>query len=338
METTRCPLEVSAEQSAEQSAEPEQVQAAIELLRSSSRPVIYAGGGVERSNAVDVFRDFVETTGIPVVHTLHGVGGLPGDHPLFLGMIGMHGNQAANIAVQECDLLIGIGVRFDDRVTGKLAEFAPGAAVLHLDIDPAELHKLRTASVALCGDVKQVLPKLHPGELDIQDWKETCTDWKETHAWRYDAPGEKIYAPEFLRRLSERSDEQTFVCCDVGQHQMWVAQHFQFQHPRQHLTSGGLGTMGFGLPAAIGVQCGLPDARVINVTGDGSIMMNIQELATLKRYQLPVKIVLFDNSALGMVRQWQELFFDNRESEVDLSDNPDFGPGRSSVRDSVDFH
>ena len=323
-ETSRQPIAVAGEASTERIANPTSIQAAIELIQKSQRPVIYAGGGVERSGAVEAFRAFVERTRIPVVHTLHGIGGIPGEHPLFLGMIGMHGNQAANLAVQDCDLLIGIGVRFDDRVTGKLAEFAPGASVIHLDIDPAELHKLRTASVALCGDIGLTLPQMVTKPLEIQNWRDTCATLKKKHCWRYDAPGEKVYAPEFLRRLSERADENTFVCCDVGQHQMWVAQHFRFQHPRQHLTSGGLGTMGFGLPAAIGVQCGFPNATVINVSGDGSVMMNIQELATLKRYRLPVKMVLFDNSALGMVRQWQQLFFDNRESEVDLSDNPDF--------------
>lgn len=300
------------------------LESAKQLISESRKPVIYAGGGVEKSGGVEEFRSFVEQLQIPVVHTLHGIGGLPGDHPLFLGMLGMHGNQAANQAVQESDLLLAIGARFDDRATGKLNEFAPHAAVVHLDIDPAELGKLRQANVSIPGDIKETLPHLVTSTSGLDPWRQKCQQWKEEFAWRYDAPTERVYAPEFLRRLSTKTDENTFICCDVGQHQMWVAQHFRFKHPQQHLTSGGLGTMGFGLPAAIGVQCAHPEATVITVSGDGSIMMNIQELATLVRYQLPVKVVLFDNSALGMVRQWQELFFDNRESEVDLSDNPDF--------------
>lgn len=303
--------------------------AARQLLANAKRPMIYAGGGVRQGDAVDELRSFVDATGIPLVHTLHGLGGLPGDHEKFVGFLGMHGNKAANYAVQACDLLIVVGARFDDRVTGKLAEFAPDASVIHIDIDPAELGKLRKPSVAICSDVKSTLPRLEEFKTDtiandITDWQSKCSRWKQAHDWRYDSPGDRIFAPEFLRRLSAKANDKTYVCCDVGQHQMWVAQHFRFKHPRQHLTSGGLGTMGFGLPAAIGVQCAFPDATVITVSGDGSIMMNIQELATLKRYGLPVKVVLFDNSALGMVRQWQELFFDNRESEVDLSDNPDF--------------
>lgn len=294
------------------------------LIRESRQPVIYAGGGVERAGAVEELRVFVEATEIPVVHTLHGIGGVPGEHPQFLGMLGMHGNQAANLAVQESDLLIAIGARFDDRATGKLDEFAPNASVIHLDVDPAELGKLRRPHASVQGDLKHTLPRLSTETGELSSWKAKCDQWKSQYAWRYDAPTDRVFAPEFLRKLSERADDETFICCDVGQHQMWVAQHYQFRHPRQHLTSGGLGTMGFGLPAAIGVQCGFPKSKVITISGDGSIMMNIQELATLARYDLPVKVVLFDNSALGMVRQWQQLFFDNRESEVDLSDNPDF--------------
>lgn len=349
MTTTGQPMEVEAyQEEGSDTAEgwEEELVRFRELLAGAQRPVIYAGGGIEKGDAIEEFRAFVSRFQIPVVHTLHGLGGLPGDDPLFLGMLGMHGNQAANHAVQNCDLLIALGARFDDRATGKLAEFAPKAAVIHVDIDPAELGKLRTPTLSFAGDLKVVLPRLaaaREGVLggaeggmsesameavcvskEVGAWREQCQRWKEEYRWRYDAPTEKIYAPEFLRRMSERASAKTVICCDVGQHQMWVAQHFGFQHPRQHLTSGGLGTMGFGLPAAIGVQCGSPDARVIAVSGDGSIMMNIQELATIVRYGLPIKICLFNNSALGMVRQWQELFFNNRESEVDLSDNPDF--------------
>ncbi len=296
---------------------------AAALLDACQRPLLYSGGGVSKGGAVDALRQFVTTTGMPVVHTLQGLGGLPSNHPLLLGMLGMHGHKAANYAVQECDLLFAVGCRFDDRATGKLSEFAPAARVIHLDIDPAELGKLRLPTAAVRGDLCQGLAAL-ARPLDIEPWQQRCGEWRRAHAWRYDAPGAAIYAPHLLRQLSRRSPSGTYVVCDVGQHQMWVAQHWQMEHPKQHLTSGGLGTMGFGLPAAIGVQLAHPEATVINVTGDGSIMMNIQELATVRRYQLPIKIVLLDNQTLGLVRQQQEVLLGNRESEIDLSDNPDF--------------
>jgi acetolactate synthase-1/2/3 large subunit len=303
--------------------EPEFLARAGELMKLSRQPIVYAGGGIGMANAIDHFSAFIEQTRIPVVSTLKGLGAIPTSHELFLGMMGMHGMKAANYAVQACDLLICIGARFDDRATGKLAEFAPHAKVIHMDVDPAEVGKLRRPHVPVIGDLRWALLALKC-DLDIDPWRRQCTASKEQHSWDYGAPGPGVYAPWFLKRLSELSGENTIVACDVGQHQMWVAQHFHFDRPEQHLTSGGLGTMGFGLPAAIGAQLAFPDACVINVSGDGSIMMNLQELATLRRYDLPVKIVLFDNRALGMVRQWQELFFDRRYSEVDLSDNPDF--------------
>ncbi|MGA8034478.1 MAG: acetolactate synthase 2 catalytic subunit [Candidatus Acidiferrales bacterium] len=296
---------------------------ALELIKSSKRPVIYAGGGVGLAGAIDEFREFVAATRIPVVATLKGLGVIPAKHELFLGMMGMHGMKAANHAVQESDLLICVGARFDDRATGRLNAFAPQAKVIHLDVDPAEVGKLRHADVAIIGDLKQSLKALSQ-PVGIDSWRRECLLTKETTAWDYNAPGSEIYAPAFLRQLSERAGENCIVACDVGQHQMWVAQHFRVNHPSQHLSSGGLGTMGYGLPAAIGAQFACPDATVINVSGDGSIMMNLQELATLRRYELPIKVVLIDNHALGMVRQWQELFHDRRYSEVDLSDNPDF--------------
>jgi acetolactate synthase-1/2/3 large subunit len=296
---------------------------AREIIAKSAKPLVYAGGGTRIARASKEIRDFVEATGIPAVTTLQGLGCIPGDHPLFLGMLGMHGSKNANMAVQECDLLIAVGVRFDDRVTGKLAEFAPHAKVIHMDIDPAEIGKLRQVQCALQGDIKSALRRLHV-KANIGPWVEKCLANKKTHAWRYDAPTTKVYAPKFIKELTDRTPKETFVACDVGQHQMWVAQHYRFNSPHMHLTSGGLGTMGFGLPAAIGAQLACPEALVVNVTGDGSIMINIQELATVKRYGLPVKIIVFDNQALGMVRQWQELFFDGRYSEVSLHDNPDF--------------
>ena len=303
---------------------PESLRSAVELLRRSRQPIIYAGGGIGMGRAVDEFRRFVEATRIPVVATLKGLGSLPTDHELFLGMIGMHGFRAANLAVQGCDLLLSIGARFDDRATGKLSTFAPSAKVIHLDVDPAEVGKLRRPDASVVGNLQSALRALS-FPIEIGDWQKECLANKAKHAWSYDAPTKLIYAPLFLKQLSEALGAgETIIACDVGQHQMWVAQHCHFQRPEQHLTSGGLGTMGYGLPAAMGAQLGRPGALVINVTGDGSIMMNLQELATIKRYNLPIKIVLFDNRALGLVRQWQELFFTRRYSEVDLSDNPDF--------------
>jgi acetolactate synthase-1/2/3 large subunit len=296
---------------------------AARLIARAQRPLIYAGGGIGMAGAVEGFRDFVHATGIPVVSTLKGLGAVPTDEPAFLGMMGMHGLRAANLAIQDSDLLICVGARFDDRATGKLDGFAPHASVIHLDIDRSEIGKLRAADVALCGDLAHSLRALAE-RPQIAAWSAQCRSLKAEHAWRYDAPGEGIYVPELLRRLSERAAGEVTFACDVGQHQMWVAQHCLIRRPEHHLTSGGLGAMGFGLPAAIGAQFAAPSRRVIAVTGDGSIMINLQELATIRRYQLPVKILLIDNQALGLVRQWQELFFAGRFSETDLSDNPDF--------------
>lgn len=305
---------------------------ALALIAMAQRPVLYGGGGIVLGEAVDAFRTFVDATQIPTVLTLKGLGALPSGHPLNLGMLGMHGSRVANLAVQEADLLIVVGARFDDRATGKLAEFAPHARVVHMDLDAAEIGKLRTADVGVRGDLRTTLTRLTlPCAAHLHGrhgaarkaWRAQCQQRARQWAPRYDAPGEAVYAPALLKRLSELAPE-AIVACDVGQHQMWVAQHWRLAHPRAHLTSGGLGAMGFGLPAALGAQMARPQAPVVCVSGDGSIMMNLQELATLKRYRLPVKIVLLDNQALGMVRQWQELFFEKRYSEIDLSDNPDF--------------
>jgi acetolactate synthase-1/2/3 large subunit len=289
--------------------------------------VIYAGGGVALGDAVEDFRAFVEATRMPTVLTLRGLGALPPQHPHYLGMLGMHGTRAANMAVQESDLLVVVGARFDDRATGKLNEFAPFARVVHIDADAYEISKLRTADIAVPGNVGTALRALTaaatvPAAQDA--WRQRCQGHRERFAPRYDAPGKHIYAPALLKRLSELAPSDAIIACDVGQHQMWVAQHCRFNHPRNHLTSGALGTMGFGLPAAMGAQFACPDRTVVLVSGDGSFMMNVQELVTIARCRLPVKIVLLDNSSLGMVRQWQELFFAERYSEIDLSDNPDF--------------
>ncbi len=301
---------------------------ALAAIAAAEKPVIYAGGGIALGDAVADFRTFVDTTAIPTVLTLRGLGALPAQHPHYLGMLGMHGTRAANMAVQESDLLVVVGARFDDRATGKLSEFAPFARVIHIDADAYEISKLRGADIAVPGNVGTALRALTAGvetaPAHQQAWRKRCATHRERFAARYDAPGTHIYAPALLKRLSEVAPADAIIACDVGQHQMWVAQHCRFNHPRNHLTSGALGTMGFGLPAAMGAQFACPDRTVVLVSGDGSFMMNVQELATIARCRLPVKIVLLDNSSLGMVRQWQELFFAERYSEIDLSDNPDF--------------
>jgi len=302
---------------------PANVGSGIALLSQAKHPVLYVGGGVGMANAVDELRDFATLTGMPSVSTLKGLGAIHPQDDNYLGMLGMHGTKAANIAVQQCDLLIVVGARFDDRVTGKLDEFAPHAKVIHFDIDTAEINKRRTADVAILGDLKINLPSLAI-PVSITDWQQKCQQMKTDFAWDYNHPGENIFAPAVLKEISEKMPEHTCVTTDVGQHQMWAAQHMLFNDPSNFLTSGGMGTMGFGLPAAIGAQISRPSDCVIAVTGDGSFMMNVQELSTIKRFQIPVKIVLIDNGKLGMVRQWQDLFFEGRLSETDLSDNPDF--------------
>lgn len=302
---------------------PSDLAAARTLLAAAERPVFYVGGGVGMANAEQQLRDFAAATGMPAVTTLKGIGALDPDSAVYLGMLGMHGTKAANYAVQQCDLLLVVGARFDDRVTGKLEEFAPEAKVIHLDVDAAEFGKRRAAEVGITADLKQVLPRLAM-TLDIAPWREHCANMAREYAFRYDHPGQAIYAPALLKQLSAKLPETSVVACDVGQHQMWVAQHMRFTSPRNHLSSAGLGTMGFGLPAAIGAKMSRPEDEVVLVSGDGSFMMNVQELGTIRRAQLKVKMVLLDNQRLGMVRQWQELFFDGRYSETILSDNPDF--------------
>ena len=300
------------------------IEQAIGLIEQARRPVLYIGGGVGIARAEEALTRFQARTGIPAVATLKGLGALPTDHPDFLGMLGMHGTRAANTAVHDSDLLICAGARFDDRATGKLDTFAPGAKIIHIDADASEISKLRTADVPLAGDMGAILNALWPEPPAIDPWRETCRTNAVKWAMDYDAPGKGVFAPGMLKAISERAGDTFIATCDVGQHQMWVAQHCRFARPQAHLTSAGLGTMGYGIPAGIGALFAEPDATVVTVTGDGSIMMNIHELATVIRYRLPLKIVLLDNSQLGMVRQWQELFFEQNFSEIDLYDNPDF--------------
>ncbi|HGH4661383.1 TPA: acetolactate synthase 2 catalytic subunit [Enterobacter bugandensis] len=299
------------------------VEEARQMMAQAKQPMLYVGGGVGMAQAVPALRAFISTTQMPATCTLKGLGAVDADYPYYLGMLGMHGTKAANLAVQECDLLIVAGARFDDRVTGKLNTFAPNAKVIHMDIDPAEMNKLRQAHVALQGDLNALLPALEQ-PLDINAWRQHTADMRAEHAWRYDHPGDAIYAPLLLKQLSDRKPADSVVTTDVGQHQMWSAQHMTYTRPENFITSSGLGTMGFGLPAAVGAQVARPNDTVICISGDGSFMMNVQELGTVKRKQLPLKIVLLDNQRLGMVRQWQQLFFQERYSETTLTDNPDF--------------
>ncbi|GAA4889570.1 acetolactate synthase 2 catalytic subunit [Ferrimonas pelagia] len=300
-----------------------ELERAHALLRAAKKPLLYAGGGVGMADAVSQLREFIQITGMPSVTTLKGIGSVAPGTPGHLGMLGMHGTKAANLAVQQCDLLVVVGARFDDRVTGKLDTFAPHAKVIHLDIDPAEIDKLRVAMLSYCGDLRRVLPEMAI-PLHVESWREQCDASAQQTAPSYEHAGPLIYAPALLNQLSQRLPERAIVSCDVGQHQMWVAQHMTFASPADHLSSAGLGTMGFGLPVAIGAQIARPEHMSVLVSGDGSFMMNVQELTTIKRARLPVKIVILDNQRLGMVKQWQELFFEQRYSETNLSDNPDF--------------
>ncbi|MBA3810574.1 MAG: acetolactate synthase 2 catalytic subunit [Caulobacteraceae bacterium] len=300
------------------------VEAAEREIQAAERPVLYVGGGVGLAGATRALRAFAERTGIPAIATLKGLGALPTGHPQHLGMLGMHGARAANEAVHDADLLIVCGARFDDRATGRLDTFAPGARVIHIDADPAEIGKLRAAQVAVTGDLGATLDRLGRTAPAIGSWIARTQAAKAAHAAHYDAPGDDVYAPALLKAISEAAGDRFVAACDVGQHQMWAAQHCRFSRPRAHLTSAGLGAMGYGLPAGIAAKLARPGDEVVVITGDGSIMMNIQELATARRYGVAVKILLLDNSRLGLVRQWQELFYDRNYSEIDLSDNPDF--------------
>ena len=298
---------------------------AKELLKNAKKPVLYVGGGVGMAKAVPALREFLTQTQMPSVSTLKGLGSIDPNDDVYMGMIGMHGTKAANFAVQECDLLLVCGARFDDRVTGKLDTFAPHAKVIHCDIDAAEIHKLRRADAALQGDLIQALNALKQ-DLDIEPWREQIRNFKAKLDFTYvENQGNRPIDPwALLNTLSNRKPNNAVICTDVGQHQMWSAQHMKHFAPENYITSAGFGTMGFGLPAAVGAKKARPQDEVILVTGDGSLMMNIQELGSIKRGNLPVKILLLDNQRLGMVRQWQDLFWNKRRSETILDDNPDF--------------
>ncbi|MEW6540821.1 MAG: biosynthetic-type acetolactate synthase large subunit [Bacillota bacterium] len=304
--------------------EPAKIAAAAKLIAQAKRPVIYAGGGVINSGASEYLKKLAETIMAPVAVTLMGIGCLPGDHPLFLGMLGMHGARYTNYAVNECDLLLAIGVRFDDRVTGKVESFASHAKVIHIDIDPAEFGKNVPVDISIAGDVRTVLVDLIKNLTCNPDpaWQEKIARWKKEYPLDHSREGLRPQA--VIRELSDMLQGRRYrVTTEVGQNQMWAAQHFCITRPRSFISSGGLGTMGYGFPAAIGVQVACPDELVFDIAGDGSIQMNIQELTTAVNYRLPVNVAILNNSYLGMVRQWQELFYNRRYSQTELV-NPDF--------------
>ncbi|MFZ0005050.1 MAG: biosynthetic-type acetolactate synthase large subunit [Methanoregula sp.] len=298
-----------------------QIDKAIELIMAAERPLIYAGGGVIISNASPQLIAFVSGHGIPVTTTLMGIGCIPGDHPLNLGMLGMHGTEYANFAVTECDLLIAIGARFDDRVTGKIETFAPHAKVIHIDIDPAEIGKNKHVDVPIVGDIKAVLTDMMAGlakKNACEAWQKKIKHWRQHHPLRFGKENGCLHPQFILQQMNELLQGDAVIVSEVGQNQMWTAQYFCFRYPRTWITSGGLGTMGYGFPAAIGAHFARPDLPVFDVAGDGSIQMNIQEMGTVAQYKIPVKIAILNNMYLGMVRQWQELFYDRRYSYTEL--------------------
>ncbi|MDO8426784.1 MAG: biosynthetic-type acetolactate synthase large subunit [Deltaproteobacteria bacterium] len=313
---------------------PGQIKKAIDFILSSKRPVVYAGGGVILANAADELKAFSTRLGIPTTTTLMGLGGFPGTHPLFMGMLGMHGTYCANMAVMNTDCLIAIGARFDDRVTGKIDEFAPYAGIVHVDIDPTSISKNVRVDIPIVGDVKNVLKDLlkaisAQGAKDFKgntkEWHSQIDSWNSTHALSYkNDPKGKIKPQYVVEKLYELTKGDAIITTEVGQNQMWAAQFFKYDRPRTFISSGGLGTMGFGFPAAIGAQIAFPDKTVIDIAGDGSLQMNIQELATAVQYKLPVKVAILNNMVLGMVRQWQEFFYNKRYSHTCISVAPDF--------------
>ncbi|QFR49338.1 acetolactate synthase large subunit [Sulfurimonas lithotrophica] len=308
---------------------PRQIKKAIEAMSKAKRPLFYLGGGVINSNASDEVRELVSKTGIPAVETFMARGTLSHDDELLVGMLGMHGSYASNMAMSETDLVIALGARFDDRVTGKLSEFAKNAGVVHVDIDPASISKLVNADYPIVGDVKNVVTDML-GQVDKIDskkyvqWRETIAKFDELHPLMYHEDSDRIKPQWVIERVGEILGDTANISTDVGQHQMWTAQFYPFSRARQFVSSGGLGTMGFGFPAAMGVKAADPKRVSINFTGDGSILMNVQELMTAVEKKLPVINIILNNNYLGMVRQWQTLFYDKRHSETDLSVQPDF--------------
>src|SRR5581483_4700455 len=312
-----------------------QIRRAAQMMWEAERPFIYAGGGIIAANASAELRELVELLDAPSVTTLMGLGGLAADHPNFISMPGMHGSYAANMGMTHADLLIALGVRFDDRVTGRLSAFAPHARVIHVDIDPAEIGKNRAADLPIVGDVKRVLEKLNVVLRELEPahrerkaagreaWRQQIRGWQSEHPLTAESSTEQIKPQQLMREIDRLSGGRAIVSSDVGQHQMWAAQFIRFNEPRLWLNSGGLGSMGFGLPSAIGAQFARPDKLVFAVCGDGGFQMSIPELATIANHGLPIKIIVMNNGYLGMIRQWQELFYNNRLSQAELTSFPD---------------
>jgi acetolactate synthase-1/2/3 large subunit len=314
-------------------AHSKQISRAATLLLAARRPIVYTGGGVVLSGAAKQLTTLVERLGHPCTNTLMGLGALPSDHPRFLGMLGMHGTYEANMAMYECDVMLAVGARFDDRVTGDLKKFSPHAKIIHIDIDPASIGKNVTVEVPIVGDASVALEQLlealsqssaEQDEESLSQWWGQIESWRSRDSLGYDASDDVIKPQFVVQKLHEVTLGDAFVTSDVGQHQMWAAQYYGFNKPRRWINSGGLGTMGFGLPSAMGVQLAHPEAAVACVTGEASIMMCIQELSTCKQYDLPIKIINLNNRYMGMVRQWQEFFYDRRYSHSYMDSLPDF--------------
>ncbi|MCP5149489.1 MAG: acetolactate synthase 3 large subunit [Ectothiorhodospiraceae bacterium] len=310
-----------------------QIRKAIDLLLGAKRPMIYTGGGVVLDDAAEELRTLTQHLGFPITNTLMGLGGYPATDRLFVGMLGMHGTYEANMAMHNCDVLLAIGARFDDRVVGDVKKFCPGAKIIHIDIDPASIAKTVKVQVPIVGSVRSVLRDMNamlaessrePDRAAVEQWWRQIREWQSIECLRYDRTGPRIKPQYVVQKLYEVTGGDAYIASDVGQHQMWAAQFYPFDKPRRWINSGGLGTMGFGLPAAMGVQFAHPDATVACVTGEGSIVMCIQELATAKQYGLPIKVVNLNNGYLGMVRQWQEFMYESRESHSYLDSLPDF--------------
>ncbi|HTP20025.1 MAG TPA: biosynthetic-type acetolactate synthase large subunit [Solirubrobacteraceae bacterium] len=309
-----------------------QIRIAAKALANARRPIIYAGGGVVNANAGPELAELATVERFPVTCTVMGLGAFPGTHDQWLGMLGMHGTRAANYAMDEADLICAVGARFDDRVTGKLSEFAPRAKFIHIDVDPAEISKNVPAHIPIVGDAKNILPRLtaeyravagEPGRLE--EWWSRIRVWQERHPLRYDDSTDSEIKPQYMvQALYEATGGDAIVTSDVGQHQMWTAQYYHFAKPRRWINSGGLGTMGFGLPAAMGAKVGCPEETVVCIAGDGSVQMNMQELATCTQEGIAIKVFIMNNGYLGMVRQWQELFWDKRYSQVEMGQWPEF--------------
>jgi acetolactate synthase-1/2/3 large subunit len=304
---------------------PENMEKALELIDECQHPVIYAGGGINISGTHKELLEFAEKIKAPVCVSLMGMGAFPGDHPYFLGMVGMHGTRYANYAVSNSDCLIAIGARFSDRVISKVENFAPDARIIHIDIDPAEISKNVTAHIAVCGDVKEILTELtgKVHEKAENGWNKQVQEWKKTHPLKY--RGQGALSPQYvIEKLYELTEGKAVITTEVGQNQMWAAQFYKYTEPRTFLTSGGLGAMGYGLGASIGAAMGRPDRRVVNIAGDGSFKMNSTELATVSKYRVPIIQLVLNNHTLGMVRQWQDLFFQGRFSQSTLGPDVDF--------------